>query len=256
MTNSTKKFRADQLLVAKGLVPTRSKAQSYILAGIVLAGTQRVEKASELFPEETEFVLKQKDHEYVSRGGVKLKAALEHFKIDVTEMTCLDVGVSTGGFTDCLLQNGAKKIYGVDVGRGQLDWKLRTDERVILFEKTNFRNFDLNLIKDPIDLIVVDVSFISLTKILPKLIEIFSTSHKSRVTSRGLQLIALIKPQFEVGPESVGKGGIVKDEKLREESVEKVRVEFEKAGFTIKGVIPSPITGQDGNVEYLMSATK
>ncbi len=247
-----KKIRVDHLLVQKGLAPTRSKAQSYILAGVVLAGpagaeTQRVDKASELFSAETEFIIKQKDHEYVSRGGVKLKAALDHFKLDVVDKTCLDVGVSTGGFTDCLLRSGAKKIYGVDVGRGQLDWKLRTDPRVILFEKINFRNFDLSQLNDPIDLIVVDVSFISLTKILPKILEIVS-SQKLETTS----IVTLIKPQFEVGPGHIGKGGIVRDEKARVESVERVRSEFEKSGFEIVGILPSPITGQDGNVEYLM----
>lgn len=242
-----KKYRADQLLVMKGLVDTRSKAQGYILAGHVLVGTQRVEKSSELFDLEAPLIIKQKEHPYVGRGGVKLRAALDYFNIDVRGKICLDVGVSTGGFSDCLLQSGAQKIYGVDVGRGQLDWKLRSDSRVILFEKTNFKNFDISLLESTIDVVVMDVSFISATKMLPKLMEI--TQKKE---SGFCHLIVLIKPQFEVGFGQVGKGGIVKDDRVRQESVDQVRSAYEKAGYNCEGIIPSPITGQDGNIEFLM----
>ncbi len=261
-----KKIRADQLLVQKGLAPTRSKAQNYILAGIVLAGTHRVEKASELFAKETEFTIKQKDFPYVSRGGVKLQTALDHFKLEVKDKICLDVGIATGGFTDCLLQKGAKKIYGVDVGSGQLDWKLRTDPRVILFEKTNFRHFDVSVIPDSIDLVVMDVSFISVIKLIPKVVEILNRRGESciRPFTRAITrppwggiaptVIILIKPQFEVGKEKVGKGGIVKNEQDQEECVRRISEFCIDHGFAVKGIIPSPLLGQDGNQEFLLAA--
>ncbi len=245
-TSGKKKIRIDQLLVEKGLAPSRTRAQSLIMSGSVFRGTQRIDKTSELFSPEDTFIIKGQDHPFVSRGGLKLQGALDHFKTDVRDKICLDVGVSTGGFTDCLLKYGAKKVYGVDVGYGQIDWKLRQDSRVILFERTNFRNFDISLIKDFIDIAVVDVSFISLTKIIPKILEL---------PYKKLDIICLIKPQFEVGKEKVGKGGIVKEEKFRLEAVEKIKNLFMQENLDIKEIIPSPIFGQDGNQEFLITAT-
>ena len=155
-----KKIRADQILVQQGLAPTRTRAQSLVMSGVVYHGTKKIEKASQLLPADSQLGLKGKDHPYVGRGGVKLKAALDHFKIDVSGKVCLDVGASTGGFTDCLLKEGAKKVTAVDVGYGQLDWSLRNNPRVTVIERTNFRNFDPHVLSDPIDLAVVDVSFI------------------------------------------------------------------------------------------------
>ncbi|MBI2340404.1 MAG: TlyA family RNA methyltransferase [Deltaproteobacteria bacterium] len=274
-----KKIRADQLLVHQGLAPTRTKAQNLVMSGAVFCGTQKIEKPSQLFWPETELILKGKDHPYVSRGGVKLKGAIDHFKIAVKDKVCLDVGASTGGFTDCLLKEGAKKVYAVDVGYGQLDWSLRNDPRVVVIERTNFRNFDPNILSDPIDLVTVDVSFISLTKIIPKILEVFvfqervmsaggSRTSRSRAPSRRgreredpqtagpvPEVIALIKPQFEVGKKFVGKGGIVKDKAKQKECVEKISEFFRERGLKILGALPSPILGQDGNQEFLLIAT-
>lgn len=290
MKTSPKKIRADQLLVQKGLAPTRTKAQSLIMAGAVFSGTERIEKPSALLPATCNLKLKGKDHPYVGRGGVKLKAALDHFKISVNDKICIDVGASTGGFTDCLLKEGAKKVYAIDVGYGQLDWSLQKDARVVVMDRINFRHFDVNLIKEPIDLITIDVSFISLTKIIPKAHEVIATRQRSSggeaiqladsSQTTGLPasfaevateaerpfrarddtqdspktLIALIKPQFEVGKGEVGKGGIVKDEKKQNECVKKIKRFCEKNGFEVKGTVPSPISGQDGNKEFLLVA--
>ena len=186
-------------------------------------------------------------HPYVSRGGLKLDAALKEFSVVVEGKTALDVGASTGGFTDCLLQHGAVKIYTVDVGYGQLAWKLRQHQRVVVIERTNIRHMDPRLVPDSIGIIVVDVSFISLEKVIPSILTFLKPKS---------ELIALIKPQFEVGKEHVGKGGIVRDKAARDAAVNKI-VEFVRGlGLEIKGVIPSPITGQDGNTEYLMYAVK
>ena len=184
---------------------------------------------------------------YVSRGGLKLAAALREFGVDVTGMTALDVGASTGGFTDCLLQHGVNKVYAVDVGYGQMAWKVRQDPRVVVIERVNIREMSPTLVPETVDLVVIDVSFISLEKVIPVVLQFLKP---------GARVLALIKPQFEVGKGQVGKGGIVRDESARFAAVEKVREAFGKNDLKVSGVIPSPITGQDGNVEYLIHAVK
>lgn len=247
------KIRADILLVNQTLAPTRTKAQSLIMSGQVYQGTQKIAKPSDLVYANLSLTIKQKDHPYVSRGGVKLEAALKYFKIDVKNKICLDVGASTGGFTDCLLQNGAKKIYAVDVGYGQLAYPLRKDDRVIIFERTNFRHFDVSLIKESVDIVTMDVSFISVMKLIPKIMEICCRGGVFPPGRENLAptIIILIKPQFEVGKEHVGKGGIVKDKEKQKECVKKIEDFCKKEGFQIIETIPSPILGQMGNQEYL-----
>jgi 23S rRNA (cytidine1920-2'-O)/16S rRNA (cytidine1409-2'-O)-methyltransferase len=241
------KKRIDVLLVEKGLVDSRAQAQSLIMAGKVLVKDMPVTKAGALVSVDDPIRLKDIS-KYVSRGGLKLEKALADFQINVKDKICLDVGLSTGGFTDCLLQNGAKKIYGVDVGVGQLHRKIETDARVVSFDKTNFRHFDLNLILEPVDLVVMDVSFISATLLLPKIKELLSRDQIPHT------LIVLVKPQFEVGRGNIGKGGIVKDQKARDSAVEKVKTCCVDLGFEDIRTIESPITGADGNVEYLLHA--
>lgn len=216
------------------------------MSGAVFLGSQRIEKVSQLIPSDSQLNVKDKDHPYVSRGGVKLKAAIDHFKLNVKDRICLDVGVSSGGFTDCLLKEGARKVYALDVGYGQVDWSLRNDPRVVVIEKTNFRYFDQAELKDPIDLVAIDVSFISLTKMIPKAIEILQK--RSLVNPL---LIALIKPQFEVGKGKVGAGGIVRDQKLQIQCVEKIEVFCKGRGLSLIGTLPSPMLGRSGNQEYL-----
>lgn len=240
-----KKLRLDRLLVDRGLVESRERGQALIYAGQVLVNEKKIEKAGALVPEDADIRILGSQMPYVSRGGLKLEAALREFKIDVTGRTALDVGASTGGFTDCLLQRGAKKVYAVDVGYGQMAWRLRQDPRVILMERTNIRTLDPMLILEPVDIAAIDVSFISLEKVIPHVIKLLSHSG---------EIVALIKPQFEVGKEQVGKGGIVRDETSRRAAVESI-VEFVcKQGLAVKGVMQSPITGQEGNVEFLIHA--
>lgn len=236
-------------MVQLNLAESRTRAQSLILSGNVYCGTERVDKASEAYPPDTILTVKQKDHPFVGRGGVKLQAALDHFNLDVTNRVCLDVGASTGGFTDCLLKAGAKKVTALDVGYGQIDWSIRSDPRVTVIERTNFRHFEIAKLPDPVSIIVMDVSFISVTTLLPKVAEVFQANLES-----DKRFIALIKPQFEVGKGEVGKKGIVTDEAKRLQCVEKVKTVALDLGFKLKGVIPSPITGQDGNQEFLMVA--
>ncbi len=243
----TKKIRADQLLVQLGLAPTRTRAQSLIMSGVVYCETERINKSSELFLPNTPLTLKGSDHPYVGRGGLKLKAALDTFKIDVTDKICVDVGASTGGFTDCLLQSGAKKIYAIDVGYGQLDWSLQKNPQVVVMDRTNFRLLDPLKILDPIDLVVIDASFISLTLLISKALEILSQNYKPDQI-----LVFLIKPQFEVGRSSIGKKGIVVDPHKHEECIQKIRGYCLELKLTVIGVIPSPILGQEGNKEFLM----
>jgi 23S rRNA (cytidine1920-2'-O)/16S rRNA (cytidine1409-2'-O)-methyltransferase len=242
-----KKKRIDRLLVERGLAESREKAQAIIFSGQVLANGQKYEKAGALVPEDAEIRILGEQLPYVSRGGLKLEAALKEFKVSVEGKTAIDVGASTGGFTDCLLQQGAKKVYAVDVGYGQLAWKLRQDQRVIIIERMNVRHMEPSLITEPLDIAVIDVSFISLGKVVPAIVQ-FLRPHS--------EIIALIKPQFEVGRDHVGKGGIVRDDAARTAAVEMVKEVFREAGFTVRGVIPSPITGQDGNVEFLIYAVK
>ncbi len=216
-----------------------------IIAGKVLVNGQKMDKSGSLVPVDADIRILGEQMPYVSRGGMKLEKALAEFTIDVKEKIALDVGASTGGFTDCLLQNGVKKVYAVDVGYGQMAWKIRQDPRVVVIERTNIRDIDPALIPDKADIVVIDVSFISLEKVIPSVL---------RFLNPGAGIIALIKPQFEVGKGQVGKGGIVRDEAARAAAVEKVRTSFQNAGLEVKGIIPSPITGQDGNVEYLLYA--
>lgn len=247
MKNKIHKTRLDRLLVDRGLVESRERGHALILAGNVLVNGQRQDKAGALVPEDSDLRLLGGALPYVGRGGLKLEAALDEFHVTVEGKTALDVGASTGGFTDCLLQRGAAKVYAVDVGYGQMAWKVRQDARVVVIERTNIREMELSLVPEPIDIAVIDVSFISLEKVVPSV---------ARFLKPGADLVALIKPQFEVGREQVGKGGIVRDEAARTEAVDRVTQSVQNAGFDVKGIIPSPITGQDGNVEFLIYAVR
>lgn len=239
-----KRERIDKLLVELGLAESRTKAQALVMAGVVLVNEQKVLKPSQEFLPTDNIRLKGKPDEtkYVGRGGLKLEKALHEFQICPDEYVCLDVGASTGGFTDCLLQNGAKKVVTVDVGTNQLVWKLRNDERVEARENTNARYLKPEDFSEKFDLIAMDVSFISVTKILPAL--------KDLLTENG-KIIVLIKPQFEVGKGEVGKGGIVKDETKHLEVIEKVNTFADEIGLQNSGLIDSPILGADGNKEFL-----
>jgi 23S rRNA (cytidine1920-2'-O)/16S rRNA (cytidine1409-2'-O)-methyltransferase len=244
-TDKIVKLRLDRLLVERGLVESRERGQAMIIAGNVLANGQKVDKPGSLVIANADIRILGVQMAYVSRGGLKLEKALGEFEIDVKEKTCLDVGASTGGFTDCLLQYGAKKVYAVDVGYGQMAWKIRQDPRVVVIERTNIRDIDPALIPEKVDIVVIDVSFISLEKVIPSVL---------RLLNPGAGIISLIKPQFEVGKGQVGKGGIVRDETARETAKNRVAAFIAGQGFIVKGIIPSPITGQDGNVEYLIYA--
>lgn len=233
--------RADLLLVERGLAETRNRAQALILSGRVYSGESRVEKSGLLLDPDAPLSIKEV-LPYVSRGGLKLYGALQHFGIDPKGYRCLDVGASTGGFTDCLLQAGAAEIFAVDVGYGQLDWKLRNDTRVTVMERTNFRNIGDDALPHDLDLVVVDVSFISLRLILPRV---------GTFMEKGASAVVLIKPQFEAGREKVGKGGIVRDAGVREETVRGLLEVAEEEGFTVLGTMESPIKGASGNREYL-----
>ncbi|PIR17413.1 MAG: TlyA family rRNA (cytidine-2'-O)-methyltransferase [Deltaproteobacteria bacterium CG11_big_fil_rev_8_21_14_0_20_49_13] len=237
-----KKIRIDKLLFEKGLIRSREKAQSLIMAGCVLVNEVPVTKSGQFVNEEAVIRITGQDHPYVGRGGVKLAHALKEFKIDVKDRVCVDVGASTGGFTDCLLQNGAAKVYAIDVGYNQLDWKLRNDPRVVVMEKTNIRKVEQVGRLNKLGVAVIDVSFVSLEKVLP---------HVDRLLQNDGDIIALIKPQFEAGKGKVGKGGIVRDEKVREECVNKVMEAADGLKWVKNGLTRSPITGADGNVEFL-----
>jgi len=241
------RLRLDRLLMERGLVESRERGQAMIIAGQVLVNGQKVDKSGSLVPGDADIRMLGVKMPYVSRGGLKLEKALRDFAVEVTGKIALDVGASTGGFTDCLLQHGAKKVYAVDVGYGQMAWKVRQDACVVVIERTNIREMEPTIVPEPVDIAVIDVSFISLEKVIPALL---------RFLIPGGLIIALIKPQFEVGKGQVGKGGIVRDEVVRTAAVEKVRKSFQNAGLEVKGIIPSPITGQDGNVEYLIYAGK
>ncbi len=233
--------RLDNLLVARGLADSRAKAQSLILAGQVFTKEQRLEKPGKLVPSNIELTIKE-PLPFVSRGGFKLAAAIDHFKIDVIDKVCLDIGASTGGFTDCLLQRGAARAVAIDVGHGQLDWKLRQNPRVEIRENVNARYLQPQDLSELFDIVVVDVSFISLTKILPVIPPL--------VVSDGI-IIALIKPQFEVGRDEVGKGGIVRDQDAQDRVVTEIESFAIRQGLHSRGVIDSPILGADGNREFL-----
>ena len=242
------KLRLDQLLVARGLFESREKAQRAIMAGQVRVGEQVVDKASAKFAEDAPVTVATPDR-YVGRGGLKLEAALKEFGVNPSGMVCLDIGASTGGFTDCLLQHGAAKVWAIDVGHSQLDWRIRSDPRVVVREKLNARYLTAADIPDPIDLAVVDVSFISLTLILPPALEVMRPSGA---------IIALVKPQFELRREEVGRGGVVRNAELHAAAVEKIREFVETAPrdagarrLVWTGVMESPILGGEGNLEFL-----
>ena len=239
------KKRLDVLLTEKGLAPSREKAKALIMAGLVYVNNQKEDKAGTQFPEEAAVEVRGQGLPYVSRGGLKLEKALQVFPVRLEGRVCMDIGASTGGFTDCMLQNGAACVYSIDVGYGQLDWKLREDPRVICMEKTNFRYVkpeDLDAARMP-DFASVDVSFISLSKILPPAHEILPA---------GGEMVCLIKPQFEAGREKVGKKGVVRDPQVHEEVILQTLQTAEEAGFEVLGLSWSPIRGPEGNIEYLM----
>ncbi|MGH9942020.1 MAG: TlyA family RNA methyltransferase, partial [Pyrinomonadaceae bacterium] len=237
--------RIDKLLVERGLAPTRTRAQALVLAGVVLVGEQRVEKPSETFVPDAAIRVRGADDpaaRYVGRGGLKLEAALKGFGLDAADLVCLDVGASTGGFTDCLLQRGARRVVALDVGHNQIDWRLRNDARVEVREGVNARHLKPADFDTPFDLISMDVSFISATKVLPALVPLLK---------RGGRIVVLVKPQFEVGRGEVGKGGIVTDPEQHQRVVAEVTRAAEALGLATRGVIDSPIKGADGNREFL-----
>lgn len=233
--------RLDVLLVQRGLCPSREKAQRVIMAGGVFSGGTRMDKASQALAEDAPLEVREADR-YVGRGGHKLEGALRHFGLDPSGWTCLDVGASTGGFTDCLLQHGAAKVYAIDVGHGQLDWKIRQDPRVVVREHCNARHLQPGDLPEKVTLAVADVSFISLTLVLPPM---------AALLTDGGMMVVLIKPQFELSRAEVRRGGVVRDEALRQKAVEKIRDFAAGAGWTWGGVVDSPITGADGNREFL-----
>jgi 23S rRNA (cytidine1920-2'-O)/16S rRNA (cytidine1409-2'-O)-methyltransferase len=244
------KVRLDKLLLDRGLVASRERAQAMILAGKVLVDDQKMEKAGAQVEENCVIRLLGEDLKYVSRGGMKLERALDHWDINVRETVCLDVGASTGGFTDCLLQRGAARVIAVDTGHGQMDFRIRQDPRVRLLEKTNARYLTREGLGEIVDVFVVDVSFISATLVLPAVIAAaFPLSKEERV---GRKAVVLVKPQFEAGREHVGKGGIVRDEATQAAAIEKVRARMRELGAAHTDVVESPILGAEGNREFLL----
>lgn len=241
------KVRADQLLVTRGLAESRTRAQALILAGNVFAGEKRVAKAGDMLAEDASLSVKGRDHPWVSRGGIKLDHGLTHFGFDVSGSVALDVGSSTGGFTDVLLSRGAAKVYAVDVGTNQLAWKLRSDPRVEVHEQTNARDLTTGIIPEAPDVIVCDASFISLSKVLDAALDL---------AGPGARLVALIKPQFEAGRGEVGKGGVVRDPDVHSRVCDEVSDWVRSKGWSVLGVEQSPITGPEGNVEFLLGAIK
>ena len=249
-TESDLKVRLDKLLLERGLTTSRERAQALILAGKVLVGGQKIEKAGTGVDAEADIRLLGDDLKYVGRGGLKLERALEHWHIDVTSKICLDVGASTGGFTDCLLQHGATRVIAVDTGHGQIDFRLRQDSRVRLLEKTNARYLTREQVGEVVDFISMDVSFISATLVLPAVIT--AAFPESAADRRGRRMIVLVKPQFEAGREQVGKGGVVRDHAVQLAAVEKVRLALLDQKCSHTEVIESPILGAEGNREFLL----
>ena len=241
------KERLDVLLVNRGLAPSREKAKTMIMEGNVFVNNNREDKAGSTFPDDCNIEIHGKTLQYVSRGGLKLEKAMKHFDITMDGKVCMDIGASTGGFTDCMLQNGAKKVYAVDVGYGQFAWKLRQDERVVCMEKTNIRYVTPENIDDELDFASVDVSFISLTKVL--------VPARALLKDAG-QMVCLIKPQFEAGREKVGKHGVVRDSLVHKEVIDKVIDYSISIGFEIMNLEFSPVKGPEGNIEYLLHIKK
>lgn len=236
------KERLDVLLVERGLAPSREKAKALIMSGLVYVGGQREDKAGAAFPEDAELELRGGAPKYVSRGGLKLEKAVERFGVRAGGKVCMDVGASTGGFTDCMLQNGAAKVYAVDVGHGQLDWRLRNDPRVVCLERTNIRYVTRKEIPEEVELVTIDVSFISLSKVLPAV--------RALLREDG-EIVALIKPQFEAGREKVGKHGVVRDPAVHREVIAAALRYGRESGLLACGLTFSPIRGPEGNIEYL-----
>jgi 23S rRNA (cytidine1920-2'-O)/16S rRNA (cytidine1409-2'-O)-methyltransferase len=247
MNKKNRKIRLDKLLVERGLCQTRERAKSLILTGAVLVNEIIVDKAGAIVAEDAAVRLKGEDHPYVSRGGVKLKGALDVFALDVRGLVGLDVGASTGGFTDCLLQEGAQKIYAVDVGYGQFAWSLRNDDRVVLFERTNIRFFSGVAIEDKIDIVVIDTSFISLKLVIPAVL---------RLIGNGAIVLALLKPQFEAGYGKVGKKGVIKDPEVHKKILDDIIEFFTESDLKVNGTCESPLLGPAGNKEFFLYAVK
>ena len=241
------KERLDVLLVKRGLAASREKAKAVIMAGSVFVDNQKEDKAGTMFPDTVQIEVRGNTLKYVSRGGLKLEKAMTHFGLSLDGCVCMDVGSSTGGFTDCMLQNGAVKVYAIDVGHGQLDWKLRNDPRVVCMEKTNIRYVTPEDLEEKADFSSIDVSFISLTKVLPPVYELLKDQG---------QVVCLIKPQFEAGREKVGKKGVVRDPAVHREVIEKVTAFASETGFALLNLEYSPIKGPEGNIEYLLHLQK
>lgn len=241
------KERLDVLLVQRGMAASREKANAMIMAGEILVDGEREDKAGSMFPDTVTITQKGRPLPYVSRGGLKLEKAMTHFGLDLTGKICMDVGASTGGFTDCMLQNGAVKVYAVDVGHGQLDWKLRNDERVVCMERTNIRYVTPEDIQEPVQFVSIDVSFISLTKVLLPV---------RNLMEEGAEMTALIKPQFEAGREKVGKKGVVRDPAIHLEVIQTVISYAKSISFGVRHLEFSPIKGPEGNIEYLVHLVK
>ena len=235
------------MLVSRGLAESRARAQALIMAGAVFSGERKLSKAGDMLAEDAPLEVRGKDHPWVSRGGIKLDRGLTHFGFDVTRAVALDVGSSTGGFTDVLLSRGAAKVYAVDVGTNQLAWQLRQDSRVVVHEQTNARALDVTIIPELIDIVVCDASFIGLAKVLEAPL---------KLAKAGARLVALIKPQFEAGRTEVGKGGVVRNPDVHQRVCGDTAAWIESQGWTVLGITPSPITGPEGNVEFLLGAEK
>ncbi len=242
-TKKPGKQRLDLLLVETGKVASRQRAKALIMAGKVLVNQTPVDKPGSMVRQDAEIVVKQDDNPYVSRGGLKLEKALAAFPVSAQDKVCLDIGASTGGFTDCLLQNNAKKVFAVDVGYGQLAWSLRQDSRVVVIERTNIRHLEYDTVGEPMDMVVADTSFISLKTVIPA---------AEKFMGNGTVILALIKPQFEAGREHIGKGGVVKDPEIRKKVVDDVTAFFRDRGYEVHDVVPSPILGPKGNEEFLI----
>ncbi|WP_228244061.1 TlyA family RNA methyltransferase [Porphyrobacter sp. GA68] len=243
----TKKIRVDHLLVSRGLAESRTRAQALVMAGLVFAGEQKVLKPGQTVPEDAALEVRGRDHPWVSRGGVKLAHALDHFALDPAGAIAMDIGSSTGGFTDVLLQRGAAHVFAVDSGTNQLAWKLRQDARVTVLEQTSARVLTAQQIDRPCDWVVCDASFIGLAKVLERPLQL---------AARRCTLVALIKPQFEVGREEVGKGGVVRDPDLHRRVCDDAHAWAERLGFVVAGIVESPITGPEGNKEFLIAAQR
>ena len=235
--------RLDILIAEKGFIKSRERAKSIIMAGKVLVDNNRVDKPGTLIKNDVKIIVKQDDNPFVSRGGLKLDNALKRIPLSVKDCVCLDIGASTGGFTDCLLQNGAAKVYAVDVGYGQFDWSLRQDSRVVLIERTNIRHMPYEKINKKVDIVVADTSFISLRIVIPS---------AEKFMRHDTKVLALIKPQFEAGKKNVGKGGVVKDSRIINQVIKELAFFFRQRGYSVNQVIPSPVLGRKGNREYII----